>query len=230
MSTAPPPDAVAETTAPMETSSTVRSAEVTQPAPAATKSDPPPFDGLRIYRMTIDQYHRMIEAGVLTGEDRVELLNGYLSEKMPQNPPHSSSVAYWDETIRDGRPGGTTIRCQLPITLDSSEPEPDLAIARGTALDYAERHPSGEDCFAVVEVADTTLAIDRRKALIYAAAGIPEYLIIDLGRRRWEHHRQPEGGEYASIRRGDAAGTFELPVGDGSVSFDFDAVFGPPAA
>ena len=230
MSTAPPPDAVAETAAPMEPSPPAPPTDVAGPKPIPSKCLPAAPDGLATYRLTVDQYHRIVEAGILEEEDRVELLNGYLSETMPHSPRRSSAVRQWGNRLVRTCPEGMTPQVQLPVTLSDSEPEPDLAIIRGSEADYVDRHPTGEDCLAVVEVAHTSLSLDRSKASIYAAAGIPEYLIIDLDRRRWEHYRQPEGGEYASIRRSDARGTFELPVGNGSVSFDFDAVFGPPAA
>jgi Uma2 family endonuclease len=88
-------------------------------------------------------------------------------------------------------PDDWDVRQQLPITLPSSEPQPDLAIVRGTMATYARRHPGPGDIGLPIEVSDTTLLVDRRKALLYAAALIPQYWIINLGSRQVEVYGDP---------------------------------------
>jgi len=75
---------------------------------------------------------------------------------------------------------GWIVRCQLPITTERSEPEPDLAILKGTHSDFRHKHPVGRDCRLVIEVADTSLDKDRAKADIYRDAGVQEYWIINV--------------------------------------------------
>lgn len=135
---------------------------------------------LSLHRFSVAQYHQMGELGVLTPDDRVELLEGLIVEKMNQRPIHGSIVGLLNEWFQQQLPVGWIVRCQLPITTARSEPEPDLAILRGAHADFRQRHPGGEDCRLVVEVADTSLEKDRAKATIYRDAGVQEYWIINV--------------------------------------------------
>jgi len=128
-------------------------------------------------RLTVSEYHRLIQVGVLTDEDKVELLNGYLVLKMPRNPPHDASVMAVQEALQSIRPPGWCVRVQCTVTLTTSEPEPDSVVARGAHRNYAAHHPGPGEIGLVVEVSDTSLDRDRDdKGPIYAAAGLPEIL------------------------------------------------------
>jgi Uma2 family endonuclease len=110
----------------------------------------------------------------------------------PIGPEHSTSNALIGAAIGACLPDGWIVRLQDPVTLSGSEPEPDIVVARGTFRDYARRHPGAADIALVIEVADATLAFDRtKKAAQYAAAGIPEYWIVNLLDRQIEVHRDP---------------------------------------
>src|SRR5438105_14526377 len=88
--------------------------------------------GIPIHRFTVDDYHRMIDAGVITPNNKVELLEGWIVDKMPQNPPHATSITrvlIWLAKLLSE--DEWTVRGQCPITLENSEPEPDIAVARG---------------------------------------------------------------------------------------------------
>src|SRR4051812_19837687 len=85
-----------------------------------------------LYRFTVDEYHLMIESGILDETDRVELLEGYVVLKMPRNPPHDGTIDLIQGVLPSVLPGGWFARAQQAITLDNSEPEPDFAIVRGT--------------------------------------------------------------------------------------------------
>ena len=147
-----------------------------------------------IYRFSVEQYQRMTEAGILTKNDRVELLEGYVVYKMPRNPPHDGTIGVMDEVLRAAVPGGWYLRCQLTVALAESQPEPDFAIARGSARVYLSRHPAAADVGLVVEVADSTLDRDQaEKGRIYARAGAPVYWIINLVDRQVEVYTQPSG-------------------------------------
>lgn len=138
----------------------------------------PPHLPLR--RFAIEQYDRLGEVGILTPDDRVELLEGWIVEKLNQRPIHGYVVGLLAEWFQQRVPLGFIVRCQLPITTHNSEPEPDLTVVQGNHHDFRNRHPSGADCRLVVDVADTSLPRDRAKAGIYARAGIKEYWIVNL--------------------------------------------------
>jgi Uma2 family endonuclease len=113
---------------------------------------------------------------------------------MTVNSRHSRVVSRFLDLVAELRGRGCGFRAQSPVSLPPyDEPEPDAAIARGSLDDYAERHPGGEDLSCVIEVADTSLTRDRTtKRSIYAAAGIPQYLIVDLAGRWIEVDEDPD--------------------------------------
>lgn len=146
------------------------------------------------FRLSVDQYHAMMRAGILTEEDAVELLEGLLIRKMSQNPPHSVSTELLASELRRLAPDAHCVRQEKPITLADSEPEPDVAVARGATRTYATRHPSAADVALVVEVADATLERDRGIELrVYARAAIPAYWIVNLVDRQVEVFTGPSG-------------------------------------
>jgi Uma2 family endonuclease len=147
-----------------------------------------------VHRFSVDDYHRMIQAGILTEDDRVELLEGVIVPKMPHNPPHDGTIQLANKRIGRRLPAGWDIRVQSAITTPDSEPEPDLAIVRGDESTYLHRHPEPPDIGIVIEVADATLTTDRRdKGRLYARAGILCYWIINLVDRKVEVYTDPTG-------------------------------------
>jgi Uma2 family endonuclease len=135
---------------------------------------------LRLRRFSVQQYHQLAELGVLTPDDKVELLEGWIVEQMNQRPIQGFIVGLLTELFQGKLPPGFIVRCQLPITTERSEPEPDIAIVLGSHANYRERHPSGSQCRLVIEVADTTLEKDRSKAAIYLSAGVQQYWIVNV--------------------------------------------------
>ena len=126
-----------------------------------------------LYRFSVAQYQRMIEFGILTPEDRVELLENWLVLKTPSNPLHDSTLQPMLRPLLRVLPSGRDLRIQAGVTLTDSQPEPDFAIVRGSAADYENRHPGPADVGLVIEVADSSLLRDQRdKTRIYARAGI----------------------------------------------------------
>jgi Uma2 family endonuclease len=147
-----------------------------------------------VRRFTVDEYHRMAQAGVLTENDPVELLEGWIVTKMPHKPSHDATIDQADEVLRGSPPAGWRMRIQSAITTDDSEPEPDLAVVLGPASRYAAQHPRPQDIALLIEVADTTLAHDREvKGRLYARAGIAAYWIINLIDRQVEVYSEPSG-------------------------------------
>lgn len=153
------------------------------------------------YRFTVNQYHQMLEKGIFVSGDRVELLEGWIIEKMTQKPPHAVAVELTRDALRAILPADWHVRDQKPMTTDESEPEPDLAVVRGTVRSFTRRHPTTGEVALVVEVADTTLENDRdRKGRIYARAGIPVYWIINLKEDIVEVYTQPKRGRTPEYR------------------------------
>jgi len=163
-----------------------------------------------IWRISVEQYHEMIESGILTEDDPVELLEGWLVTKMPKTPRHSFSTQQTRETLTGIVPSGWYVDSQEPITTADSEPEPDIIVVRGSPRDYSE-HPTAKDIALVVEVTDATLQRDRTlKLRVYASAGIAVYCILNLLERQLEVYGEPEGATYRQRR--DYAATETVPV------------------
>lgn len=153
-------------------------------------------------RLTVEQYHRMTRAGILNEDDRVELLDGWLVRKMPQNPPRAGCILLTQTKLLTHLPATWLLRIQSSITLSESEPEPDLVVARGPMRKYVRRHPQARDIGLVVEVADTTLEMDRRvKGVLYAQARIPLHWIINLSDAVIEVYSLPRAGKAPSYRQ-----------------------------
>jgi Uma2 family endonuclease len=148
-----------------------------------------------VRRFSVKEYHRMIDSGILTDEDRVELLEGWIVPKMPRNPPHDGMITLiHNRVLAPLLPQGWFCRGQSAVTTADSEPEPDLAVIRGDERNYLKRHPGPKDMALVIEVADTSIRRDRViKARLYARAGIPIYWIINLPGGRVEVHTEPSG-------------------------------------
>jgi Uma2 family endonuclease len=132
-------------------------------------------------KWTIDEYHRLVATGLLD-EKRVELLEGIIVDMAPEGMPHAvyctESVAYLRFLLGDR----ATVREAHPITLpNDSEPEPDIAIVRAPNRQYLTHHPYPQDIFWLIEYANATLKQDLNdKKRVYAAAGIPEYWVVNL--------------------------------------------------
>jgi Uma2 family endonuclease len=142
--------------------------------------------------LSVAEYHKLMEIGILTEHDRVELLEGHMVNKMSQNPPHSNSGTNAEETLRENLPQGWRLRAEKPVTLADSEPEPDIVIARGTRITYASRHPGPGDIGLVVEICDSSLTVDRTDMVrIYARANLPIYWIINVIDRQVEVYTDP---------------------------------------
>lgn len=135
---------------------------------------------LQLLRFSVEQYHHLAETGVLTPEDQVEFLEGWIVQKINHRPIHGFIVRLLTSYLMRELPAGWLCQCQLPITTEHSEPEPDIAIVQGNHADYRDRHPGGAECRLIIEVADTSLDKDRAKTSIYRTAGVNEYWIINV--------------------------------------------------
>jgi len=170
------------------------------------------------HRFTRRQFDRMVEAGVFGPEDRLELIDGSVLEMTPQSSRHAAAVQLVQRALQERYERGYSVRVQMPLALGpDSSPEPNIAVVPGGPRDHRDAHP--EHAVLVVEVADTSLTLDRgRKRALYARAGIPEYWIVDLVEGAVEVCTGPAGGEYRSCaahRGGDvvaAGGSWSVEV------------------
>jgi Uma2 family endonuclease len=146
----------------------------------------------RVSRLSVSEYHRLGEFN--ENGKRTELIRGIVIEKMSKSPLHSSIVGELHRLILAAAPEGYVVRKEEPLTLRDSEPEPDVAVVKGSAADFRRAHPATAEL--VVEVAVSSASLDRENAALFAEAGVREYWIV-LGReQRVEVYRRPEGGEY----------------------------------
>jgi Uma2 family endonuclease len=164
------------------------------------------------HRLTVRDYHRLAEAGVLGEDDRVELLEGQLVDMAAIGPRHALAVDALTELLVFAAAGQAVVRVQNPIVLDDgSEPQPDFTLLRRPWQGYPEEHPRPPDVYLLVEVADSSLDFDLGAKLeLYARAGIREFWVVDLTTNRVLVHRNPNGGEYASIAAVDMSGTLQV--------------------
>jgi Uma2 family endonuclease len=170
------------------------------PQAKASRTKPPASFTMR--RWTVDQYHELIDKEVLTSDDKVELLDGWIVEKMPQKPPHASTTQRVQGVVYRVLPKGWDCRCQLPVTLLTSEPEPDIAIVSGGADDYESRHPGPDDIGVLIEITRSSIYKDRvEKAKIYAEAKIPEYWIVYVSKGMIEVFSKPTNGKECRYRQ-----------------------------
>jgi Uma2 family endonuclease len=155
---------------------------------APTGGSPPPF------RISVAQYEAMIEQGILTDDDKVELVAGVLFRKMPKKGPHSIASRETFKALDRLLPSGYFATREDPVRIpEYDEPEPEVSIIRGQSRDYSIQ-PDASRVALVVEVSDATLAYDRGdKLLAYAAGGIPAYWIVNLIAGQLEVYTEPSG-------------------------------------
>lgn len=150
--------------------------------------------------LSVADYHRMAEAGILTDRDRVELIEGEIITMSPAGSPHAGTVKRLNRLFVRAVGDRAVVSVQDPVQLgDDSEPEPDIALLVPRGDDYTAAHPSAADVLLVVEVADSSLQYDRRvKRVLYARHGIPEMWIVNVEAGVVEVYRHPTADGYAA--------------------------------
>jgi Uma2 family endonuclease len=140
----------------------------------------------RPHRLTVGEFERLGETGILNEDARVELIEGYLIDMAPIGSPHAGTVDWLNQTLTLALGTRALVRVQSPIVLSNdSEPQPDLLVLRPRDDYYRKTHPLPRDVILVVEIADTSLAFDRNVKLpLYARHGIPEAWLVDLTDKR----------------------------------------------
>ncbi|MSS70370.1 MAG: Uma2 family endonuclease [Candidatus Latescibacteria bacterium] len=145
----------------------------------------------QVRRWTREEYRKMVEYRLFAPEERVELIEGEVVEMSPKRSPHSTATTLVGDALRLAFGRGHTVRIQEPLALSpTSEPEPDVAVVKGTPRDYRDEHPS--TALLIVEVSESSLPYDRTtKASLYAKSSIPEYWVVNLLDDQLEIHRGP---------------------------------------
>lgn len=171
----------------------------------------------RRLRLTRKHVYALLNAGLL-GDGRYELLSGELIQKMPQNKPHVNALRRTLSVFEDTF-GRDIVGSQSPVIIDeTNEPEPDVFLVRAPLLDYPDNPEAGE-VLLLVEISDSTLRVDRtEKMVMYGSAGIPEYWVLDVNRRRLIVHREPQEDGYGSIETmGEDSTIVPLAAPDASI-------------
>ncbi|HEY7295299.1 MAG TPA: Uma2 family endonuclease [Dehalococcoidia bacterium] len=182
-------------------------------------------------RFTLEEYERMVEAGIFDEDERIELLDGRIVYMAPIGLRHAACVGDAHEWFSVRLHGRAIIHSQSPVAVPpGAEPQPDLLILRYRADRYRGRRPQPDDVLLLIEVADSSLAIDRSKKLpLYAAAGIPETWIFDLNGDRALVHREPRNGIYTNVIVVERGGTLS-PLAFPELVLPLDEILGPREA
>jgi Uma2 family endonuclease len=167
------------------------------------------------YRFQISEYHEMARAGILTEDDRVELLEGIIVAMPPIGSRHAFCVFRLTELFNGRRDTSIAVWAQNPILLgDDSEPQPDIAILRSRP--NPDLLPKAGDVLLLIEVSDSSAGYDRStKGRLYSRAGIAEYWIVDLTADRMDVFREPRADGYGiarSARRGERVTPVNIPA------------------
>jgi Uma2 family endonuclease len=171
---------------------------------------------IKRWRCSVDEYYSMLETGILTSEDRVELIDGEIVEMTPTSSGHAASVMRLNRLFGRAVGDRAVVSVQSPLRLDGwSEPEPDLMLLKPRGDFYSGEHPGPADALLVVEVSHTSVEYDRRAKLpLYARAGVAEVWVIVLPEDAIEVHRDPGALGYRQLRvcrRGDRLAPAALP-------------------
>ena len=151
------------------------------------------------YKWSVAKWHDLVKSGVLA-DKKVELLEGEIIEMSPEGIPRRNTNHRVVKYLRNLLDGLAEVYESHPITLDNSEPEPDIAIVRLPESIYDSHHPYPEDIYWLVEISNETLTKDLElKNITYSRNGIIEYWVIDLKNNKLIVHTQPQNNNYAQI-------------------------------
>jgi Uma2 family endonuclease len=158
---------------------------------------------LQRHRLTVRDYHRMGEVGILAPDARVELIDGEIIDMPPIGSRHAGKVKILLNRLTPAVAGRAIVAVQDPLIFGSdTEPQPDLMLLQPRPDFYQASHPHAADVLLVIEVAESSLAYDRDVKLPrYARQGIPEAWLIDVEQNEITVHRQPAPEGYREVIR-----------------------------
>lgn len=180
----------------------------------------------RRHRLTVEDYYRMGEAGILRPDERVELIDGEIIDMAPPGSLHAGTVTQLASLLQRAAGDHALLQVQNPVRLDRySEPQPDLTLLRPRADFYKSAHPQPSDVLLMIEVADTSLRFDRDvKASLYARHGIPEVWLVDVRDGRLTRYREPLQGSYSRVDQPNLSAPLEVAALP-DVRMDLGALF-----
>jgi len=153
-------------------------------------------------RFSVEEYYLMAKAGILTEDDRVELIEGEIVEMSPIGSRHAACVKRLNRLLSQQVGSRALVSAQNPVRLgEHSEPQPDITLLRPRADFYSTAHPGPADVLLLMEVADTSIEYDREvKVPLYAQAGIGEVWLVDLVAESIEVYQNPAPEGYRQTR------------------------------
>jgi len=159
--------------------------------------------GVQRHRLTVADFQKMNEAGILDSKARIELIDGELVDMSPIGPSHAGTVNYLSRQLTFAVGDRGLIATQTPIVLDEhNQPQPDITVLKFNCHFYRQSHPRSEDILLLVEVADSSTRVDRNeKILRYARFGIPECWLVDIPQKVLEIYRNPGPRGFQIIQR-----------------------------
>ncbi len=177
-------------------------------------------------QFNIQDYHQMVKAGILTEDERVELIEGEIVEMSPIGTRHAACVKRLLKLFSQLLGDRVIVAVQDPVVLNNfSEPQPDLALLKPRDDFYAAGHPQPQDILLLVEVADTTIESDRAiKIPLYASSGITEVWLVDVNEQVIEVFREPTNNSYQNIQKLQLGEIFVQAFPD--VSFAVEQIIG----
>ncbi|MBU7584330.1 MAG: Uma2 family endonuclease [Nostoc sp. TH1S01] len=178
-------------------------------------------------KFTVQQYHKMIESGILTEDDRVELIRGEIIEMSPIGTKHAGCVNRLINLLVQLLGNRVIVAAQNPVKLnDNSQPQPDVALLKPRDDFYAAAHPQPQDIFLLIEVADSTIIYDREEKIpLYAEANIIAVWLIDINEQIVEVYQQPTATGYQHIQKFVGGETLSIP-GFADVAITVNEIFG----
>jgi Uma2 family endonuclease len=183
-------------------------------------------DWLPRHRLTVDEYYRMGETGVLAPDARVELINGEIIDMAPPGSRHAAAVTYLTMALTAVAGEATLVSVQQPLRLNRfNEPQPDLMLLHKRSDYYAAAHPGPADIILAIEVSESSLRYDRQiKLPLYANHGIQEFWLIDLNAKELHVCRQPQNGTYSDVTVFNATNLSRVTTATGT-SVDLSRLF-----
>jgi Uma2 family endonuclease len=166
----------------------------------------------KLYEMSVEKYHQLIEAGIFSKNDKVELIEGRIVEMSPKGVLHATAMSRITRSMIRHFDEKAVIRIQDPILLnDKSEPEPDLVLAQLPDVRYMLHHPKPEDIYLVMEVSDSTIAYDRKELAPWLAQnGVLQFCLLNIRGRELEDYREPGVDGYRAKRTYSEEESFSL--------------------
>ncbi|BAY62032.1 hypothetical protein NIES22_20990 [Calothrix brevissima NIES-22] len=164
-------------------------------------------------KFTVEQYHKMLESGILTEDDRVELIRGEIIEMSPIGTKHAACVNRLINLLVQLLGKRVIVAAQNPITLNNnSQPQPDVALLKPRDDFYATAHPQPQDIFLLIEIADSTIEYDREQKIpLYAEGNIIEVWLVDINEQIIEVYQQPTAAGYQLMQKFASGQTLSIP-------------------